>query len=109
MSYKGSKRKLALITGGANGIGLATADNLAQKGYDLFLIDKDLSNLEIAKTSLLKHGTRVEVLNLDLSDGANVLEVLNNKAAEFEVDALVNNAGIGFARTVEQTLSLIHI
>lgn len=31
MSYKGSKRKLALITGGANGIGLATADNLAQK------------------------------------------------------------------------------
>ena len=50
MSYKGSKRKLALITGGANGIGLATADNLAQKVYDLFLIDKDLSNLEIAKT-----------------------------------------------------------
>ena len=73
MSYKGSNRKLALITGGANGIGLATADNLAQKGYDLFLIDKDLSNLEIAKTSLLKHGTTVEVLNLDLSDGANVL------------------------------------
>lgn len=103
MSYKGSKRKLALITGGANGIGLATADNLAQKGYDLFLIDKDLSNLEIAKTSLLKHGTTVEVLNLDLSDGANVLEVLSKKSTEFEVDALVNNAGIGFARTVEQT------
>ncbi|MEI7454953.1 MAG: SDR family oxidoreductase [Actinomycetes bacterium] len=103
MSYKGSNRKLALITGGANGIGLATADNLAQKGYDLFLIDKDLSNLEIAKTSLLKHGTTVEVLNLNLSDGANVLEVLSKKIAEFEVDALVNNAGIGFARTVEQT------
>jgi len=67
------------------------------------LIDKDLSNLEIAKTSLLKHGTTVEVLNLNLSDGANVLEVLSKKIAEFEVDALVNNAGIGFARTVEQT------
>lgn len=103
MSYKGSSRKLALITGGANGIGLATADNLAQKGYDLFLIDKDLSNLEIAKTSLLKHGTTVEVLNLDLSDGENTLAVLTQKTADFEVDALVNNAGIGFARTVEAT------
>jgi len=103
MSYKGSNRKLALITGGANGIGLATADNLAQKGYDLFLIDKDLANLEVAKTSLLRHGTTVEVLNLDLSDGVNVLDVLTKKTNEFEVDALVNNAGIGFARTVEQT------
>lgn len=36
MSYKDSDRKLAVITGGANGIGLATAHNLAQKGYDLF-------------------------------------------------------------------------
>lgn len=103
MSYEGSHRKLVLITGAANGIGLATADNLAQKNYDLFLIDKDLGNLEIAKTALLNHGTTVEVLNLDLSDSANVLEVIRKKTAEFEIDALVNNAGIGFARTVEQT------
>lgn len=103
MSYKNSNRKLALITGGANGIGLATADNLAQKRYDLFLIDKDLPNLEVAKSNLIKHGIIVEVLNLDLSDGVNVLEVVSKKTAEFEVDALVNNAGTGFARTVEQT------
>lgn len=103
MSYKGSNRKLALITGGANGIGLATGENLAQKGYDLFLIDKDLPNLEIAKTSLLTHGTKIEILNLDLSDGKNVLEVISKTVANFEVDALVNNAGVGFARTVEQT------
>ena len=45
MSYKGSTQPLAVITGGANGIGLATAHQLAQDGYDLFLIDKDLSNL----------------------------------------------------------------
>jgi len=49
VSYKGSTQPLAVITGGANGIGLATAHQLAQDGYDLFLIDKDLSNLEIAK------------------------------------------------------------
>lgn len=103
MSYKGSSQPLAVITGGANGIGLATAHQLAQDGYDLFLIDKDLSNLEIAKKQLGVHNRKVEILNIDLSDGENVLRELGKKFGEFEVDALVNNAGIGFARTVEQT------
>jgi NAD(P)-dependent dehydrogenase (short-subunit alcohol dehydrogenase family) len=103
VSYKGSVQPLAVITGGANGIGLATAHQLAKDGYDLFLIDKDLSNLEIAKDLLSVHNRKVEILNIDLSDGENVLRELGKKFSEFEVDALVNNAGIGFARTVEQT------
>jgi NAD(P)-dependent dehydrogenase (short-subunit alcohol dehydrogenase family) len=103
VSYKGSSQPLAVITGGANGIGLATAHQLAKDGYDLFLIDKDLSNLEVARNSLGIHNRKVEILNIDLSDGENVLRELGKKFSEFEVDALVNNAGIGFARTVEQT------
>ena len=103
MSYKGSSQPLAVITGGANGIGLATAQQLAKDGYDLFLIDKDLSNLEVARNSLGIHNRKVEILNIDLSDGEKVLSELGKKFSEFEVDALVNNAGIGFARTVEQT------
>ncbi len=103
MSYKGSSQPLAVITGGANGIGLATAHQLAQDGYDLFLIDKDLSNLEIAKKQLGVHNRKVEILNLDLSESEHVLSELGKKFSQFEVDALVNNAGIGFARTVEQT------
>ena len=103
MSYKGSSQPLAVITGGANGIGLATAHQLAKDGYDLFLIDKDLSNLEVARKSLGIHNRKVEILNIDLSDGEKVLNELGKKFSEFEVDALVNNAGIGFARTVEQT------
>ena len=103
MSYKGSSQPLAVITGGANGIGLATAHQLAQDGYDLFLIDKDLSNLEIAKKQLGVHNQKVEILNIDLSESEHVLSELGKKFSQFGVDALVNNAGIGFARTVEQT------
>ena len=103
MSYKGSSQPLAVITGGANGIGLATAQKLAHDGYDLFLIDKDLANLEKAREFLAVHNRKVEILNIDLSQSENVLSVLGKKFSEFEVDALVNNAGIGFARTVEQT------
>ncbi|MCE2648174.1 MAG: SDR family NAD(P)-dependent oxidoreductase [Streptomycetaceae bacterium] len=50
MSYPKSPKKLALITGGANGIGLATAQQLAKQNYDLFLIDKDEENLKIAQS-----------------------------------------------------------
>ncbi len=103
MSYKGSLQPLAVITGAANGIGLATAHQLAQDGYDLFLIDKDLSNLEIAKKQLGVHNQKIEILNIDLSESEHVLSELGKKFSQFEVDALVNNAGIGFARTVEQT------
>jgi NAD(P)-dependent dehydrogenase (short-subunit alcohol dehydrogenase family) len=103
VSYKGSLQPLAVITGGANGIGLATAHQLAKDGYDLFLIDKDLSNLEIAKKQLGVHNRKVEILNIDLSESENVLSELGKRFSQFEVDALVNNAGIGFARTVEQT------
>ena len=103
MSDDDSNRKLAVITGGANGIGLATANNLARKGYDLFLIDRDLDNLKIAEAELKVHGTSVRVLDLDLSESSNVLEVVSNTVKDLKVDALVNNAGIGFARTVEQT------
>ena len=103
MSYKGSSQPLAVITGAANGIGLATAHQLAKDGYDLFLIDKDLSNLEIAKKQLGVHNRKVEILNIDLSESENVLNELGKKFSQFEVNALVNNAGIGFARTVEQT------
>jgi NAD(P)-dependent dehydrogenase (short-subunit alcohol dehydrogenase family) len=103
VSYKGSSQPLAVITGGANGIGLATAQKLARDGYDLFLIDKDLANLEKAREFLAVHNRKVEILNIDLSQSENVLSVLGKKFSEFEVDALVNNAGIGFARTVEQT------
>ena len=103
MSYKGSSQPLAVITGAANGIGLATAHQLAKDGYDLFLIDKDLSNLEIAKKQLGVHNRKVEILNIDLSESETVLSELGKKFSQFEVDALVNNAGIGFARTVEQT------
>ena len=103
MSYKNSSRKLALVTGAAGGIGYATAEHLAQDGYDLFLVDFNEESLNIAKENLMKLGVIVESVVLDLADSEHVLATLTEKIKTFEVDALVNNAGIGYARTVEQT------
>lgn len=103
MSYRNSSRKLAFVTGSAEGIGFATAEHLAKDGYDLFLVDFNAESLEIAKEKLTKYGVLVDSVVLDLADSENVLAVLSEKLKTFDVDALVNNAGIGLARTVEQT------
>ncbi len=103
MSFPGSAKRLCLLTGGANGIGLATAKNLAEKNYDLILIDKDASNLALAKESVSALGARVEVYPMDLSDPVATEAKVREIVASAEIDALVNNAGIGFARTVEET------
>ncbi len=103
MSYIDSDRPLALITGGANGIGLATAEKLASKGYDLYLIDKDADNLELAKRKIQLAGAKVEIQALDLSNPNGLDQAISQLVANYSIDALVNNAGVGFARTVSQT------
>lgn len=103
MSYTKSPKKLALITGGANGIGLATAQQLAKQNYDLFLIDRDEENLKIAQSKVLSLGAEVQILALDLSDAQETDSVISDLVKRYEFDALVNNAGLGFARTVSQT------
>lgn len=103
MSFKGSTKPLALITGAANGIGLAAARNLATKDYDLVLFDRDQPNLELAQAELEKLGAKVQIYNLDLSKSHDLEGQLETIINQLEIDALVNNAGVGFARTVEQT------
>ena len=103
MSFLDSNRPLALITGGANGIGLATAEKLASQGYDLYLIDKDSDNLDLAKRKIALTGAKVEIQALDLSNAATLDAAISQLVANYEIDALVNNAGVGFARTVGQT------
>ena len=103
MSFTGSTKPLALITGAANGIGLATARNLAAKNYDLVLFDRDQPNLELAQAELEKLGAKVQIHNLDLSKSHALEGQLETIINQLEIDALVNNAGVGFARTTEQT------
>lgn len=103
MSFKDSVRPLVLITGGANGIGLATAHELGRKGYDLFLIDKDQTNLDIAGKALSDEGFRVSTKVLDLSDAIATEAAIQAIIKDSAIDALVNNAGLGFARTIAET------
>jgi NAD(P)-dependent dehydrogenase (short-subunit alcohol dehydrogenase family) len=103
MSYPGSNRPLALITGAANGIGLATARRLAKDGYDLYLIDKDAKNLEAALGEFAGSDCKAEGQAMDLSDPIATDSAIEALTKRYQFEALVNNAGLGFARTVAQT------
>lgn len=103
MSYSGSNKKLVLITGAANGIGLATAKKLATTGHDLFILDKDEPEITKAVAELTALGAKVQSLVLDLSDSENIMPSLDKALGDAHVDQLINNAGVGFARNVEST------
>jgi NAD(P)-dependent dehydrogenase (short-subunit alcohol dehydrogenase family) len=103
MSYPNSSKQLVLITGAANGIGLSTAHHLARAGRDLFLVDKDAEALELATKELRAVGAHVESIVLDLSVADTIATSLDEALGAAHVDQLVNNAGVGVARTVQDT------
>ncbi|KQX61244.1 SDR family oxidoreductase [Streptomyces sp. Root1310] len=82
----------ALVTGGASGIGLATAGLLAEQGARVAVLDRDPAG---AADPLL-------ALKADVTDDASVRAAVEEAAGRFGgLDILVNNAGIGAAGTVE--------
>ena len=90
-------KRTALITGASSGIGEAFADLFAVEGFDLVIVARREQHLNVVAERLRKqHGTRVEVLVLDLS-ARDACERITAElqARGIHVDALVNNAGYG--------------
>ena len=88
------KDRVAVITGGAQGIGYATAQRMLQSGARVVLWDIDAPLLAKAKDTLGKLG-RVGAAQVELTDDAAVAQATAQAVAEFgRIDILVNNAGI---------------
>jgi NAD(P)-dependent dehydrogenase (short-subunit alcohol dehydrogenase family) len=99
------KNKVALITGGSKGIGLAIASGLAREGVHIVICARNEANLEAA-ASFLKKNHEVDVLALpaDVSRMEDI-QLLTDKAIDFKghVDILINNAGTGTNETIENS------
>jgi len=88
------KGRVAVITGGAQGIGYATTQRLLQSGARAVIWDIDQARLDEACVSLSPHGAvRGEIVELT-DDAAVAAATANAIATEGRIDILVNNAGI---------------
>ena len=98
--------KVALVTGGAGGIGKATAERLLGEGACVVLADIDESALAEANAELSRRHSPDMVRNvrLDVRQEAQVIEAFAFAAGEYGgLDILVSNAGISSAAPVEDT------
>ena len=99
--------RVAIVTGGAKGIGRATVEALIADGARPVLFDRDEQALASASRQLAERGVDHHTEPLDVSDEAAVESAMARVVARYgRIDILVNNAGIALRRpTLELSLA----
>ena len=96
--------KVALISGGARGIGAATAKLLAQEGAAVVLADVLEAEGRETEIRIREAGGRAMFMLLDVTDEANWQQVIDATVAAYgKLDVVVNNAGISGRAAVAET------
>ena len=93
-----SENRAALVTGGSSGIGLAIARMLGQEGFGLTLVGRRPEKVEAAAAEL---GAHAVAANLASPEGCEPV-VPAHIERWGRLDVLVNSAGVGIARSVDQ-------
>lgn len=90
-----NKKRVAWITGGGSGIGLAGAQELAKEGWTVVISGRRKDVLDEAAASIAKFGGKIEAIVLDVSSAADAEKVAKEIVAKHgRIDLLVNSAGV---------------
>ena len=106
MTFLDLSDRVAVVTGAAQGIGLAIAERLAVAGAAVAIIDVNEKDGEAAARRLSGRGAPVRFYKCDVSDPDSVRQTFETLLKAYgHIDILVNNAGVGgrFAPIQEQT------
>jgi NADP-dependent 3-hydroxy acid dehydrogenase YdfG len=96
--------KTAIVTGASRGIGKAIALSLAKAGVKVVLAARQQTDLESAKTEILKNGGQCIAVQADVAKEADIDHLIEKTTDAFgTVDILVNNAGFGIFSKVADT------
>lgn len=89
------ENKVALITGAASGLGLATAKAFAESGAAVVLADWNEKGVHSAAEELAAKGHKTLAIRCDVADDAQVEAMVQQTVATFgRLDAAYNNAGV---------------
>lgn len=98
--------KIAVVTGGANGIGHAAALRLARDGANIALLDRDADGLQKTAEDVRALGRRAEVYAIDCTSETLVKEAFADIDRQFgRVDILFNNVGQGARENTHEFLA----
>lgn len=101
--------RVALVTGGAQAIGLACVDALSEAGARIVIADHNAKVAEEARDAMKAKGRDVEMAVMDVTDSARVDEVAADVVDRYgRIDILVNNAGIARSETPAETVTDEH-
>lgn len=96
MDTNKSPEKVAIVTGGGSGIGLAIAEKLVGSGITTIVIGRDQTKLTAAKEKL---GEGCVPIQCDLNDLATIPKLVEDIVKQYgHIDILVNNAGINMKK-----------
>jgi NAD(P)-dependent dehydrogenase (short-subunit alcohol dehydrogenase family) len=98
------ENKVAIVTGGANGIGEAYTTGIAQEGATVVIADLDEKRGEEIVGEIEKSGGKALFVRTDVSRKQDVEKMVKSAINHFgSIDILVNNAGILFTAPFEET------
>jgi len=92
-------KKVAIITGGGSGIGLAIAEKFTKAGIQTVIVGRDENKLKEAKEKL---GPNCFAMACDLSVLSSIPSLVDKVCKQFgQIDVLVNNAGINMKKLIQ--------
>lgn len=98
-----NKVKVALITGGASGIGKSICLRLALKNIKILVVDLNFDAAQKTVDEIIENGGKAEAYAVDVSNNKQVLALFKNINEEHTIDILINNAGVAHIGNIEQT------
>lgn len=96
--------RVAIVTGGASGIGAATVEELLRDGWRVAVLDRDAGAIARAREAFAARGDDIRFHEVDITDEADVIAAMTAIVTAFgRIDGLVNSAGVAHALSLGKT------
>lgn len=98
-----NKIKVALVTGGASGIGKSICVAMAKKNIKVLVVDLNIDSAQTTVDEIISEGGNAEAYALDVSNNAQVVTLFKTINETHVIDILINNAGVAHIGNIENT------